>query len=169
VKDEHKSRVGALEALSSVSFALAGAALVAVTLVQAWQVFARYVLNDSPSWTEPVALLLISVTAMLGAAECVRRETHFGFYTFRDAAPGTLRGSLKALSRSLTCVVGLGLAVAAGVLVLDNWAVPMAGAPLPLGLKYLPFALGGALIALFALERLLHGDPLADAEPAQEA
>jgi TRAP-type C4-dicarboxylate transport system permease small subunit len=31
----------------------------------------------------------------------------------------------------------------------------MAGAPLPQGLVFLPFSVGGALIALFAIERLL--------------
>ena len=38
---------------------IACAALIAMTVVEGWQVFARYVLNDSPSWTEPVALLLM--------------------------------------------------------------------------------------------------------------
>ena len=35
-----------------------GVALVVMAAVEAWQVFARYVINDSPGWTEPVALLL---------------------------------------------------------------------------------------------------------------
>nr|MBP8908295.1 TRAP transporter small permease [Pseudoxanthomonas sp.] len=41
----------------------AAIALVGLVLVQSWQVFTRYVLNDSPSWTEPVTLLLLA-TAM---------------------------------------------------------------------------------------------------------
>ena len=48
-----------LDGLATLILGLAGLALVAMALVQAWQVFARYVLNDSPGWTEPVALLLI--------------------------------------------------------------------------------------------------------------
>lgn len=159
-----------LDGLSSVSFGLAGAALVAVTGVQAWQVFARYVLNASPSWTEPVALLLISVTAMLGAAEGVRRETHFGFFSLRDAAPAPVSRSLKTISRLVAAVVGAGLLVGAGGLSLDHWTVPMAGAALPSGLRYLPFAIGGALMAVFALERLVAGDPAPepDADPVVE-
>ena len=38
---------------------------------------------------------------------------------------------------------------------LDAWDVPMAGAALPQGIAYAPMCLGGALIVLFALERLL--------------
>ena len=48
--------------------------------IQAWQVFARYVLNDPPSWTEPVALLLHEHAMMFGAAAGVRAGRHFGFF-----------------------------------------------------------------------------------------
>ena len=63
----------ALDGLASLAMTLAGIALVAMALVQAWQVFARYVLNDSPGWTEPLALLLMSFAVMFGAAVAVRR------------------------------------------------------------------------------------------------
>ena len=56
------------------------AALLGLVVVQGWQVFARYVLNDSPSWTEPVALLLLSTAMSLGAAAGVQRGRHFGFF-----------------------------------------------------------------------------------------
>ena len=38
------------------SFRALGGLASPMALVQAWQVFARYVLNDSPGWTEPLAL-----------------------------------------------------------------------------------------------------------------
>ena len=44
---------------------------------------------------------------------------------------------------------------AVAVDMLDAWDVPMAGASLPQGIAYAPMCLGGALILLFALERLL--------------
>ena len=46
--------VGWLDRLAKLAIAVAGTALVGVVIVQAWQVIARYVLNDSPGWTEPV-------------------------------------------------------------------------------------------------------------------
>ena len=52
-------------------------ALAGMAAVQAWQVFARYVLNDSPGWTEPVALLLLNTVMMLGAAIGVRTGQPF--------------------------------------------------------------------------------------------
>lgn len=157
----------ALDGLAGLAMGLAGIALVAMALVQAWQVFARYVLNDSPGWTEPLALLLMSFAVMLGAAVAVRRETHFAFQTFRDAAPGRLQWLMKSISRLIAAAGGAGLMVLGGSLMIDDWPVVMAGAPLPAGLKFAGLCLGGALILLFAIERLLTGDYRAPETEAQ--
>lgn len=166
MSEPRRGSVRALDGLASLALGLAGAALVAMALVQAWQVFARYVLNDSPGWTEPLALLLMSFAVMFGAAVAVRRETHFAFQTFRDAAPGPMQWLLKAISRLIAAASGAGLMALGGVLMVDEWPVAMAGAPLPSGLKFAGLCVGGALILLFAVERLLTGDyraPDADA------
>jgi hypothetical protein len=49
----------------------------------------------------------------------------------------------------------------------DDWSVVMAGAPLPAGLKFAGLCFGGALILLFAIERLLTGDYPAPGTDAQ--
>jgi TRAP-type C4-dicarboxylate transport system permease small subunit len=129
-----------------------------MTLVEAWQVYARYVLNHSPSWTEPVALLFMATAMMCGAAVGVRSEAHFGFVLVVHLAPAGYRRALQIINRVIVTAIGLALAVWGGVLLADGWSVPMAGAPLPQGLLYLPICLGGALIALFALARLVGAD-----------
>jgi len=134
--------------------AIACVALIAMTLVEAWQVFARYVLNDSPSWTEPVALLLMSTAMMLGAAAGVRNEAHFGFFLLLHVATPPVRAVLVAFSRLVIIAIGVLLAYWGGILLADGWGIRMAGAPLPQGLYFLPICVGGVLIALFALERL---------------
>lgn len=158
MSEPRRGSARALDALSNLAMGLAGVALVAMALIQAWQVFARYVLNDSPGWTEPLALLLMSFAVMFGAAVAVRRETHFAFQTFRDAAPGRIRWVLKTISRLIAAASGVGLMVLGGSLMIDDWTVSMAGAPLPSGLKFAGLCVGGALILLFSLERLLTGD-----------
>lgn len=167
MSESRRGSVRALDALASLALGLAGAALVAMALIQAWQVFARYVLNDSPGWTEPLALLLMSFAVMFGAAVAVRRETHFAFQTFRDAAPGPARWVLKSISRLIAAASGAGLMLLGGTLMMDEWTVAMAGAPLPSGLKFAGLCVGGALILLFAVERLLTGDYRAPDAPAK--
>lgn len=145
----------ALAVVARCAIALACMALIAMTLIEAWQVFARYVLNDSPSWTEPVALLLMSAAMMLGAAAGVRNDAHFGFFLLVHLAAPPIRTVLVSISRLIVMGVGSLLAYWGGVLLADGWGVRMAGAPLPQGLYFLPICVGGVLIALFAFERLL--------------
>ncbi|WP_420479953.1 TRAP transporter small permease [Brevundimonas sp. FT23028] len=148
----------ALDRLATLVLGLAGVALVLMALIQAWQVFARYVLNDSPGWTEPLALLLMSFAVMFGAAVAVRRETHFAFQSLQQALPGPFRFGLKSLSRLIAAAAGAGLLWLGGTLMIDDWAVNMAGAPLPSGLRFAGLCIGGGLILLFSVERLLTGD-----------
>jgi TRAP-type C4-dicarboxylate transport system permease small subunit len=145
----------ALAAVAQCIIAIACIALISMTLVEAWQVFARYVLNDSPSWTEPVALLLMSFAMMFGAAAGVRNEAHFGFFLLVHLAAPPVRTVLVSISRLIVIAIGLLLAYWGGVLLADGWDIRMAGAPLPQGLYFLPICVGGGLIALFAFERLL--------------
>jgi TRAP-type C4-dicarboxylate transport system permease small subunit len=145
----------AAEWLAGRALLLAGLALIGITVVQSWQVFARYVLNDSPSWTEPVAILLMNTAMMFGASFGVQREAHFGFFIGVHAAPRPLRKALLAVSRLVQTGVGTLLALWGLRLTLETWDVPLAGVALPQGASYLPIAVGGALIALFALELLL--------------
>ena len=148
---------GAFSALDKAAIAIAATSLCVLVLVLAWQVIGRYALNDSPGWTEPVALILMSVAALFGAAVAVRRESHFNFPTFVESAPAPLRAAFKALARLIALAFGAALAFYGGYLMLDSWDIPMAGAPAPEGLSYIGICLGGALIAFFALERLFAG------------
>lgn len=144
----------ALAKLASAALAIAGIALCGVAAVEGWQVVARYVFNNSPSWTEPVALLLMSTTMMLGAAAGVRAEAHFGFFIAVESAPAPLRFALRAIGRTIVAAIGVILAGQGGYLMLDGWTFDMAGVPLPQGIVFLPICIGGVLIALFAFERL---------------
>jgi TRAP-type C4-dicarboxylate transport system permease small subunit len=141
--------------LAQAATAVACTSLIGMALVEGWQVFARYVLNDSPSWTEPVALLFMSAAMMFGAAVGVRADAHFGFFLALHVMPPRVRRVVQTLARLVVIAIGAVLAWWGGVLMADGWSVPMAAAPLPQGLVFLPICVGGALIALFAIEKLI--------------
>lgn len=159
------------DVLARLTAFIAATSLVVLVGVLAWQVFGRYVLNSSPSWTEPVSMTLMGVAALFGAAIAVRAESHFAFPTLVESSPKTVRAVLKALGRIIALIFGVALAGFGYFLIVDSWDVPMAGAPIPEGVANIGICGGGALIALFALERLLFGDaPDPHAAPvAQEA
>jgi TRAP-type C4-dicarboxylate transport system permease small subunit len=148
-----------LRAAANGALAVAGASVVGMAAVEAWQVFARYVMNDSPSWTEPVALLLMSTAMMFGAAAGVRANRHFGFFIVVDFAKPAVQRVLRCIARLIILGIGVMFAVWGGEMMLDAWSFPMAGAPLPQGLVFLPMCAGGALIALFAIEQLVSPPP----------
>lgn len=149
-----------LDAVANVALGTAALALVLLSLVEMWQVFARYVLNDSPSWTEPVAILCLNVAMMFGAAAGVHQERHFGFFIGVHAAPRPLRRLLLAFSRLLQAAVGLMLAVWGFRLCAATWDIRLAGVDLPQGATYLPLSLGGLLVAAFAVNLLLRAPDL---------
>ena len=158
---EEKPLNAVLRTAANVALALAGASVVCMAAVEAWQVFARYVMNNSPSWTEPVALFLMSSAMMLGAAAGVRANRHFGFFIVVEYAKPAAQRVLKLVTRLIILGIGVMFSAWGGEMMIDAWGYPMAGAPLPQGLVFLPMCLGGTLIALFALEQLISPPPVA--------
>jgi len=140
-----------LDRIAHLAIGLAAAALLGLVVVQGWQVFTRYVLNDSPSWTEPVTLLLLSTAMSLGAAAGVHIRRHFGFFLLAEKLHARLRRGVDLLRPLLIVAIGAVIAWWSGVLLLDGLDIKMAGARLPQSINYLPLAIGGALMSVFAL------------------
>lgn len=166
-----------LSRVSTAALWISGVGLVLMTLVVGWQVFGRYILNASPSWTEPGALLLMSWFILLGSAIGVREGNHLGFETALHYAPRPLRRLMLLVTELLVTGFGIGMAWYGARLSAETWGSKMAGLPVSQGMDYLPLAVGGVLIAIFGLEKLVRllvlGEdaPLVapDAEPADIA
>jgi TRAP-type C4-dicarboxylate transport system permease small subunit len=156
----------AIGLLSGVAIGIAASALIGLVIVQGWQVIARYVLNDSPSWTEPVTLLLLSTAMSLGAAAGVHTRRHFSFHLFADAAGPAAQRLLQMVPAVVIAAIGATLAYWGWILLLDGWDIPTAGAGIPQSINYLPLSIGGLLMVLFALEQLF--DALAGAGASTE-
>jgi TRAP-type C4-dicarboxylate transport system permease small subunit len=156
----------ALDPIASATIAIAGISIIGMAIVEGWQVFARYVLNSAPSWTEPVALFFMATTMMFGAAAGVRSSRHFGFFILIESAKPPLRRALRIFANLIAAGTGLMLALWGGEMMIDAWDYRMAGAPLPQGFSFMPLCFGGALIALFAVERIIV--PLPEQQPPSE-
>ncbi|WP_137129238.1 TRAP transporter small permease [Rhizobium sp. FY34] len=144
-----------LSALSRASLYLAGLGIIAMTLIVGWQVFARYVLNDSPSWSEPLSLYLMSWFIMLGAAVGVRESVHLGLDILRYAMPPGIQKAMDFISLGLVAFFGLAMAYYGVLLAEGTWTATIPVLGWPGGVDFFPLVVGGVMIALFALERLV--------------
>jgi TRAP-type C4-dicarboxylate transport system permease small subunit len=139
---------------------IAGTALVLISAVIPWAVFTRYVLNSAASWPEPTAVLLTIVLTFFGAAACYRLRLHMNVSFFADAFPGILRTLAQVLSELLVGAMAVFMAIYGEKLVEATWNNTIADFPaLSVGVTYLPIPIGGAILFLFVLERLILGPP----------
>lgn len=143
-----------LGGLSRIALGLAGTAMVAMTGIVAWQIFARYVLNDTPSWSEPLSLQLMAWFILLGAAIGVRESVHLGLDIIRAMAPPQWQRRIDLFNLGLVAAFGAAMAVYSTRLAIGTWGATIPVLGWPGGLDFFPMIAGGALIALFALERL---------------
>ena len=145
----------ALDRLADAVIAVAATALFGLVIVQGWQVFARYVINDSPSWTEPVTLLLLATAMSFGAAAGVHTNRHFGFFLLQEHMRPTIRRLVELLVPAVVVMIGAVIAYWGAVLLFDGLHIKAAGASMPQSINYLPLSVGGALMVLFALNRFV--------------
>lgn len=155
-----------LSRLGTLSLWLAGIGLVLMTAFVAWQVFGRYVLNRSPSWTEPGSVMLMSWFIFLGAAVGVRENYHLGFDVLLYVLPRGGKKWLRMISDLVVFAFGIGMIWYGGQLVALTWDSVLPSLGISGGWDYLPIVAGGVLVVLFTLERILlrlAGEPIDDA------
>lgn len=141
--------------LSFICLLVAGVALVAMTLMFAWLVFGRYVLNDTPTWVEQVSHLLLMVIAFLGAAVGVRQDTHLSVVLFRSVVPSQVRTVFVFITDVLMAAFG-GLMFWYGLALTQfKWKTLIPLIQLPEGLRSLPLTICGALVFLFSIGHLI--------------
>ena len=128
----------------------AAAGLVAMTLVIAWQVFARYVLNASPPWSEAAALIVMVSFVLLAAAVGVYEKFHLGFRWLVTRLPIQSRRAAFVFGQLLILAFGAVMAFN-GMALVDYTAthiIPTLG--ISRSVAYWPFVVCGGLMALFA-------------------
>lgn len=133
---------------------ITGCALVLLTVLLGYQVFGRYVLNDTPTWVDPLSLLLIMLIAFLGAGIGVYEHTHLAVVMFRQAVSARIRTVLVFCTDLAMAGFG-GLMMWYGAsLTMFKWKseIPLIG--LPEGLRSLPLTICGGMVLIFSLGHL---------------
>jgi TRAP-type C4-dicarboxylate transport system permease small subunit len=129
--------------------------LVLMTAIVGWQVFGRYVLNSTPSWSEEAALTLMIWFVSLAAAAGVRQGFHIRIVALEDAVAPGVRKVMQFASNAIVGGCGIAMLIWGGELVMLTWSHVIPSLGISRGLAYLGLPISGALMALFALERIL--------------
>ncbi len=141
--------------LAKLCMFIAVAGLVAIICAVTGQVFGRYVLNDSPTWTEALALVLVLYVTMLGAAVGVRDAGHIGMESLLVLVPEKIRLKLEIVIHILVATFGGLMAWNTGLMVMSvkDYMIPTLG--ISEGVNYVPMVLAGTLIMLFSIEHII--------------
>lgn len=141
--------------MADILVKIAAAGLVLMTLIIGWQVFGRYVLNSTPSWSEQAALTLMIWYVSLAAAAGVRQGFHIRIVALEEAVGPRTRKVMQVFSNSVVGLCGLAMLIWGGELVVRTWSHVVPSLGIPRGLAYLGLPIAGALMALFSIERIL--------------
>lgn len=141
--------------LAKFSLQIASFGLVAIIACVLYQVFGRYVLNDTPTWAEQLALLLVAYVTMLGTAVGVRDAGHIGLESFLVLAPDWLRKKLEILIHVLMIIFGISMGYYGLTLGLGQWGESLPTLGISDGFRYFPIFLCGVLMTLFSIEHIV--------------
>ena len=151
-----------------ICYVIAGICIVAITLIIPWGVFTRYVLDSASSWPEPLAVLMMIWFSFISAALCYRENLHIAVNLVFDLLPPKGALALGWIREILMGVSAVFLLYYGSSLVKTTWHQVVAEFPMiSVGSSYLPIPLGGAIMALFVIEKMIQG-PKQPQDPLQE-
>lgn len=141
--------------LSRICLILAVIGTLLIVVAVLYQIFGRYVLNNSPAWTEIFALVVMLYTTCFAAAVGVRDGRHIGMDSLLNLAPPIFHLLADVIVYLGMIAFGLAMAWSGGELAIEMAEYLNPGLPISQAWSYVPLVVGGILIALFAVERII--------------
>ena len=142
-------------ALSKISLVLAVIGLLSVVLCVQWQVIGRYVLNDTPTWAEALAMLIVLFVTAFGLGVGVRDAGHIGMESRIGLLPEKWRLRLELLIHTLVAVFGFLMIQSGWMWASAKWQEKKPMLPVPDGIDYVPVIIAGVLILIFSIEHIV--------------
>ena len=120
-----------------------------------WQVFGRYVLNDTPTWAEALALLLVLFVTAFGLAVGVRDAGHIGLESLVVLLSEKWQYRIEILIHVLVGIFGALMVYGGQLSMVAKWDEKKPMLPVPDGIDYLPILIASVLIVLFSIEHII--------------
>lgn len=141
--------------LSKLCLVLAVIGLNAVILCVQWQVIGRYVFNDTPTWAEALAMLLVLFVTAFGLAVGVRDAGHIGLESLVVLLPKKWQHRIEILIHFLVGTFGALMVQSGWLWASAKWNEKKPMLPVPDGIDYVPIIIAGVLIVLFSIEHVI--------------
>ena len=152
-----------MEWLYIACIALAGVAMVLMTIFIPYGVFMRYVMNSAASWPEPASILMMIWFSFVGGAAAYRANAHIAVGTLLNMVNETNRRRLERFGDVGMGIIGIFMIKWGVQLVHAVWDNRVAEFPdISVGASYIPIPVAGVITLLFCIERLWLGQPPAD-------
>jgi TRAP-type C4-dicarboxylate transport system permease small subunit len=152
-EDRWLTRINAPVARACMVACVAG--LLVIVAIVFWQVFGRYVLNSSPTWTENLALVIVLYVTLIGAAVGVRDAGHIGMESLLVLVPEKVRNRIELVIHVLVMLFGAAMIWNGLVLGQSVYAYKIPNLGLPEGVRYAPLVISGLLVISFSIEHIL--------------
>ncbi len=142
-------------ALSKLCLVLAVIGLIGVILCVQWQVIGRYVFNDTPTWAEALALVLVLFVTAFGVAVGVRDAGHIGLESMVSLLPEKWQHRIEVLIHVLVASFGALMVYGGWIWMAAKWGEKKPMLPITDGIDYLPLVIAGVLIVMFSIEHII--------------
>lgn len=129
--------------------------LFGLVVVQGWQVFVCYVINDLLSWIELVILLLLVMVMSLGVVIGVYMCCYFGFFLFVVYMCFGLCCVVDMFVVLVVVVLGVVIVWWVVVLLFDGLDIKIVGVNLLQSINYLLLLIGGVLMVVFVFNQMV--------------
>jgi len=140
--------------MATVALWLSSIGLILMTALIAAQVYFRYILNDSLSWTEPASVMIMGWFIFLGAAVGIREGYHLSFDVVLYFLPMSIKTWLFSISDTVVAVFGVGMIYYGALLAEKTASNKLPSLGISGAFDFLPIVFGGVLLILFSIERL---------------
>ena len=149
-----------LKAISRTLLMASALALASMMAILTWQVFARYVLGNSPAWAEQTALVLMIWMTFLGTASGIADGFHIRIVEGVMSLREPWRKRAVQTANLLIVLAGILILALGSKLVGTTWGNAVPTLPLSRGMVYLVIPVSGALMAVFAMQKLIRGEQI---------
>ena len=146
-----------LDVLAAIGTLVSALSLIVLVATFGWLVYGRYVLNDSPTWVEQLALLMMITITFMSSAAGVRERTHLAVDIVPALSGPRVKIVLRLICDLVLCGFGVLMALKSNELLQFTWNREIPLLSIPEGVRYIPVVISGVLVALFSAANVLSG------------